>query len=312
MRKILNTPLKIALAITPLTLGFSLTLEWLFTRLVTITTVIITVPLTFVMAYFVTSMMYKYQRLLDEKNQELQKNTVELRETNALINKQNVELDNFAHTIAHELKTPIGVIIGYSHLLEKEGFSSNPENIHTISQQITLTSLKMNTIIQDMLLLASLRQDDDIQLHTLDMGYIVAETLEHLEHFILKTHAKITLPETWPQVNGYGPWIEKVWGNYISNALKYGGHPPKIELGAGEHRGGQIRFWVRDYGRGMTLDQQARAFTQFTRFNPSNIQGHGLGLSISRRIVEKLGGEVGVESHFQAGSIFYFTLPSVG
>ena len=107
------------------------------------------------------------------------------------------------------------------------------------------------------------------------------------------------------------PWVEEVWSNYLSNALKYGGHTPEIELGTDKYHNGQIRFWVRDYGRGMSLEQQAQAFAKFTRFDAAKTQGHGLGLSISQRIIEKLGGEVGVESRLQAGSTFYFTLPSV-
>ena len=60
----------------------------------------------------------------------------------------------------------------------------------------------------------------------------------------------------------------------------------------------------------MTQRQQEKAFRQFTRFDPSEIQGHGLGLSITHRIIEKLGGQVGVESELRVGSTFYFTLPS--
>ena len=311
MRKTLNTPLKVAIVVTPLTVGISLVLEWLFTRLVTITTVAIAAPVSFIMAYIVTSTMFRYQRMLNQKNRQLKKVTEELQRTNAVISKQNLELDAFAHTIAHELKTPLGVIIGYSHLLGKMDFYTSRERVDEVSAQITQTSLKMNSIIQEMLLLASLRQMDDVQLHPLDMGHIVEETLDRLDHLILKTQAKIKTPKNWLQANGYAPWIEEVWSNYISNALKYGGHAPEIELGTDRSDDGQVRFWVRDYGRGMTREQQARAFTKFTRFDPAKIQGHGLGLSISQRIIEKLGGEVGVESRLQRGSTFYFTLPSV-
>ena len=311
MRKILNTPLKIAIAVTPLTVGISVVLEWLLTRLVTMTTVVIAAPVTFIMAYLVTSTMFRYQRLLNQKNRQLKKVTEELQGTNAVISKQNLELDAFAQTIAHELKTPLGVIIGYSHLLGKIDFCTSHERVEDVSAQITQTSLKMNSIIQEMLLLASLRQIDDVQIHRLDMGHIVDETLERLDHLILKTQAKIRTPKIWPEANGYAPWIEEVWSNYISNALKYGGHSPEIELGTDRYGDGQVRFWVRDYGRWMKPEQQARAFNKFTRFDSAKIQGHGLGLSISQRIIEKLGGEVGVESRLRRGSTFYFTLPSV-
>jgi two-component system sensor histidine kinase/response regulator len=121
---------------------------------------------------------------------------------------------------------------------------------------------------------------------------------------------------------GHGPWIEEVWANYISNALKYGGSPPRIELGAdppppsppsggteGEAR--MVRFWVRDNGPGLTPEEQARLFTPFTRLEQVRAKGHGLGLSIVRRIVEKLGGQVGVESEVGQSSTFSFTLPAV-
>ena len=91
MRKILNTPLKFAIAVTPLTVGISVVLEWLLTRLVTMTTVVIAAPVTFIMAYLVTSTMFRYQRLLNHKNRQLKKVTEELQETNATISKQNIE-----------------------------------------------------------------------------------------------------------------------------------------------------------------------------------------------------------------------------
>jgi len=76
-----------------------------------------------------------------------------------------------------------------------------------------------------------------------------------------------------------------------------------------------VRFWIRDNGPGLTPEEQARLFTPFTRFAPKGgrgrAKGHGLGLSIVRRIMEKLGGQVGVESKVGQGSVFSFTLPEV-
>jgi len=125
----------------------------------------------------------------------------------------------------------------------------------------------------------------------------------------------------WPAALGYGPWIEEVWVNYLSNAIKYGGQPPRMELGAdplpnpppqaGEGKGGgMVRFWVRDNGSGITPEDQSRLFAPFTRLDQIRAGGHGLGLSIVRRIVEKLGGQVGVESQVGSGSTFSFTLAS--
>jgi signal transduction histidine kinase len=111
-------------------------------------------------------------------------------------------------------------------------------------------------------------------------------------------------------VLGYAPWIEEVWVNYLSNAIKYGGRPPRVELGAETQPGGLVRFWVRDNGPGIAPEAQVRLFVPFTRLDQVRAKGHGLGLSIVRRIVEKLGGQVGVISTPGQGSVFSFTLPT--
>jgi two-component system sensor histidine kinase/response regulator len=120
----------------------------------------------------------------------------------------------------------------------------------------------------------------------------------------------VTGPETWPAALGYAAWVEEVWTNYISNAIKYGGTPPRIDLGATVQPDEMIRFWVKDNGRGLTPAEQERLFTEFARLQQVRAEGHGLGLSIVRRIVEKLGGTVGVEVTPEQGCEFYFTLPA--
>jgi signal transduction histidine kinase len=82
-----------------------------------------------------------------------------------------------------------------------------------------------------------------------------------------------------------------------------------VELGATQQPDGTVRFWVRDNGDGLTSVEQARLFKSFERLDRVRAKGHGLGLSIVRRIVEKLGGQVGVESEKGVGSVFSFTLP---
>jgi two-component system sensor histidine kinase/response regulator len=161
----------------------------------------------------------------------------------------------------------------------------------------------------------------------LDMASIVAEAQQRLAHMIEGHQAEIVLSDTWPAATGYGPWVEEVWVNYLSNAIKYGGRPPRVELGfvvsacpdrsprappngATAQPDGMVCFWVRDNGPGLTSEEQARLFTPFTRLDQVRAKGHGLGLSIVRRIVEKLGGQVGVESEVGRGSVFTFTLPA--
>ena len=116
--------------------------------------------------------------------------------------------------------------------------------------------------------------------------------------------------DSWPRALGHAAWVEEVWANYLSNAIKYGGQPPRVMLGAEPQQDGMVRYWVRDNGPGLAPEDQARLFTPFTRLDQVRVKGHGLGLSIVRRIVEKLGGQVGVESQLGQGSTFFFILPA--
>lgn len=74
---------------------------------------------------------------------------------------------------------------------------------------------------------------------------------------------------------------------------------------------GAVRFWARDNGHGLTPAQTAKLFTPFTRLHKERIEGHGLGLVIVQRIVEKLGGQAGIESQLGQGSVAWFTLPEM-
>ena len=139
---------------------------------------------------------------------------------------------------------------------------------------------------------------------------MVAKIRKRLGYIIKTNQARLILPKTWPEVSGYGPWIEEVWANYISNAIKYGGPKPCVELGAALQQDGMVRFWVRDQGPGIPPEAQSRLFVPFSQVGQVHEAGHGLGLSIVRRIVEKLGGQVGVESQPGQGSLFFFTLPA--
>ena len=145
------------------------------------------------------------------------------------------------------------------------------------------------------------------------MGAIVAAALARIAGPVREAGATIVPPSTWPGALGHAPWIEEVWVNYLTNAVKYGGELPLIEVDAATQPNGQVRFWVRDHGAGLTPEQQAVLFAPFTRLDLTRATGHGLGLSIVQRIAQKLSGHVGVESCGVPGqgSIFYFTLPGV-
>ena len=220
------------------------------------------------------------------------------------------ELDAFAHTVAHDLKNPLNTIMGYAGVLEEsiKDYDVMPKEIlQDTAQRIVRGARKMDGIIESLLLLSGVRKQE-VAFESLDMANIILEVRYRLVSMIEELQAEIILPESWPTAWGYGPWVEEVWTNYISNAIKYGGRPPRVEAGATDQEDGTVRFWVRDNGPGLPPEQQTRLFTPFERLGQIRVPGHGLGLSIVRRIVEKLGGQVGVESEVDQGSVFWFTL----
>jgi len=282
----------------------------------------------------------------DELEQRVAERTAELVQANAILKRyaadleaRNAELDAFAHTVAHDLKNPLSNLVGYADgLASAQGHMTDDEATRYL-EIIAQNGRKMIAIVDDLLFLARVREREEIELQPLDMGPIVVEAQGRLRDLVEELEGKIVAPTDWPVAVGYAPWIEEVWSNYISNALKYGGRPPRVELGytildsgnggaPGGDSGGngaRVRFWVRDNGPGLSPEEQWEVFMPFERLHRSADDGHGLGLSIVQRIIYKLGGEVGVMSGDGAeqtastadspsastrGSTFYFTLPA--
>lgn len=219
------------------------------------------------------------------------------------------ELDAFAHTVAHDLKNPLSrIILGMELLQEKLADVVDAE-----SEQIMAISVnggrQMVGIIDELLLLASVRQGE-VQTEPVEMLPVFLNARERLTHMIEEYQADIIFPESWPVAIGYAPWLEEVWANYLSNGLKYGGRPPRLQVGGEAAANGMVRFWVQDNGEGLTAVEQAKLFQEFSRAHDQSTKGHGLGLSIVQRIIARLGGEVGLESEVGRGSRFYFTLPA--
>jgi PAS domain S-box-containing protein len=217
------------------------------------------------------------------------------------------ELDAFAHTVAHDLKNPLSAVLGFAELLTAESVEMSSRDVRESLQSVHESAKKMHSIIQELLLLAGVRKTE-VKRRPVEMAGVVSGARQRLSYMTAEYGPEFTMPERWPVALGYGPWLEEVWANYLSNAMKYGGQPPRLELGA-DTVDDRVRFWVRDNGPGLTPEQQAQLFTPFTRLHQVRATGQGLGLSIVRRIMEKLGGEAWVESEPGKGSRFGFTLP---
>lgn len=233
-----------------------------------------------------------------------------LRTQNDALEQQNADLDAYSGTVAHDLKSPITHFLSYADDLHEHHREMSVAEIENHLRVILYQSRRMNAIIDELLLLARVRMTEEVDIDTLDMESIVFIVLKRLEFEMEDSGAQISLPDEWPEAVGYGPWIEGVWYNYLSNGIKYGGSPPKLTLGGHRDEYGMIQFWVRDSGDGLTEEEQARLFYPFPKLKSKGKEGHGLGLVIVKRIAERLNGSVAVESAPGTGSKFSFSLPA--
>lgn len=218
------------------------------------------------------------------------------------------ELDAYARTVAHNLKTPMNAIHGFASLLD----SSVPEGSKSkeYSKNVLDVSKKATEIIDSLLLLARVRNYEKVTLEPLDMKTITKKVIKRLDDQISDKQAVVKLSDNWPEVYGQPVLVEEMWVNYVVNALNYGGNPPKIELGYRIEKN-ILQFYVKDYGEGIDDKEKDSLFQEFSRLKSQNAhsQGYGLGLAIVKRIAKCLGGNVGVESKKGEGCLFYFSLP---
>jgi signal transduction histidine kinase len=245
----------------------------------------------------------EYAAALESANAELRRS--ELRERAADLAERNQDLDAFARTVAHDLKSPVAAIVTAARTVSS--YELPREQAKALLKRVGTTASDLSDIIDNLLLLARVRKEEAPR-ESVEMAQLVAAVRYRFEGMIREHEADVVVPDDWPRVLGHGPWIEEVWANLITNALKYGGPRPRIELGASTADNGTVRFWVRDHGPGIQPAARAWLFVPFHQLGVG--RGHGLGLSIVLQIVQKLGGDVGVESEPGQGSLFYFTLPA--
>lgn len=227
----------------------------------------------------------------------------------AALQARNEELDAFAHTVAHDLKMPISHIVGLAETVTNKFDSLPKADLVRYLGIIQQSGHKMASIIDALLLLAGVREMD-VPVAPLDMAAIVDEARQRLAHLNRQYGVTVVLPDEWPQAIGYAPWVEEIWVNYLSNGMKYGGHPPKLTLGTTLVANNMIKFWIQDNGVGLTPEVQEQLFVPFTQVNLRHDTGYGLGLSIVQRIAQRLDGEVGAENLPGEGGLFWFTLPA--
>jgi two-component system sensor histidine kinase/response regulator len=211
------------------------------------------------------------------------------------------ELDAFAHTVAHDLKSPIQNVLMNLDMLDLVSEEERKKLCNRLRGELE----RSKRIVDSLLLFATVGKDE-IELMEVSLGTGVQSALLRLQPQIEEAGAKITLPETWPSVMGRSDWLEEVWSNYLSNALRYGGEKPEITIGWKE-QGDMIRAWLQDDGPGVREEIQQNLFTPLTKRHQSF--GTGLGLSIIGRIMERFDGIAGYDSSFKEGARFFIEIP---
>ena len=222
--------------------------------------------------------------------------------------KKTAELDTYARSVAHDLKQPVAALLGYSELLLEMQAEELPDMLPTNILEKMAQSAEFASQIIDALLLLATIDKTEVNLRPINMETAVGNVLLRLQPMIEQHQGRIILPDTWETAVGYQPWVEEIWANYLSNGLKYGGEAPVITISCEPYSTNMIRYWVQDNGPGIPPEISDKLFDEMKRPRLAK-NSHGFGLSIVRRIVDKLGGTAGFKSEPAQGSQFFFTLP---
>ena len=226
------------------------------------------------------------------------------------LQRSNEELQRFAYVASHDLQEPLRSIISFSQLLERRYRGKLDQDADEYIAFIVEGGNRMQTLILDLLQLSRVETKARPLILT-DTGEVVADALRLMETPIREAGATIEVGEM-PAVLADAAQLAQVFANLVGNALKYRreGVPPEVWISA-ERRDRMVEFAVRDNGIGIEEDYFDRIFVIFQRLHTrEEYEGTGIGLAIVRKIVERHGGRVRVESVPGEGSTFFFTLPA--
>ena len=221
---------------------------------------------------------------------------------------------SFLANMSHEVRTPLNSIIGFSELLVDPDFDEEQKN--RFIQQIIRNGKSLLKIISDVMDISKLESGETvIRKVKIDVQQFISSIMEQ---FILQTeHNKLELIQTIPAINknvfifADADRLQQIFSNLIGNAIKFTANG-SIEIGY-QPKGQMIEFYVKDTGIGIPVEYQDKIFTRFIQVEAESTRkygGNGLGLAITKSLVELMGGEIWVKSEISKGSAFYFTLPT--
>lgn len=219
----------------------------------------------------------------------------------------NRELDSFATTVSHDLRTPLSLIEGYAQLMRAEG--NTAEENEAYLKSIITAARRMDEMTESLLGYAQAGQAEGTAGPVEPLDIISDVLFEHSTE-IEKGGIDIILGEEFPTLSVDKVKLRQVFANLISNAVKYLGDTtrPRIEIGS-QAAHNTATLYVRDNGPGLDPSLKEEIFQPFKRFVTSRSPGLGIGLSTVKRAVEGWGGRIWIESEPGKGAIFYFTAP---
>ncbi|MES1199906.1 MAG: PAS domain S-box protein [Pseudomonadota bacterium] len=229
------------------------------------------------------------------------------------LERSNKELDDFAYIASHDLKEPLRGIHNHARfLLEDNGERLDEESVRRLNRLMAL-SQRMERLVNDLLYFSRIGRQE-LAIQPMDIGVVVRDIENTLEHFLEENHARIVLIEPLPLIVCDKTRVTELFRNLITNAVKYNDSEDKlIEIGVVEPRSPRSSapvFFVRDNGRGIAPEFHDEVFRIFKRLKSvgKEAEGTGVGLTFVKKIVERHGGKIWIESSPGLGATFLFTL----
>jgi light-regulated signal transduction histidine kinase (bacteriophytochrome) len=224
------------------------------------------------------------------------------------LERSNTELERFAYVASHDLQEPLRMITGYTNLLAKRYRGKLDASADEFIGFAVDGANRMRVLINDLLTYSRVGSQGR-KLAPTDCERVLSQTLAGLDWAIQESAAKVTY-DPLPTVNGDDVQLSQLFQNLIGNALKYrNSHGAVVHIGC-RRCDNEWLFSVRDNGIGIDPRFAERIFLIFQRLHTrEQYPGTGIGLAVCRRIVERHGGKIWVESETGKGSTFYFTLP---
>ena len=251
---------------------------------------------------------YQVRDLLEELRESNAELEHRVAERTARLNSTVKSLESFCYSLSHDLRAPLRAIKGFMNVLQDDHANKLDDEGRRILDRVGKASLRMDSLINDLLTLSRLAQGE-VPLLDVRVDRAVEETIENLRPEIVRTAAEIKTESLTETVRANPVIFKQVIENFLSNAFKYTrkGEPPRVRIWA-EKNQNVVRVHVKDEGIGIAPQHQHRIFELFQRLHSNEYPGTGVGLAIAKIGAERMGGNVGVISGNDCGSCFWVEL----